>query len=206
MNSTRFDEVMSFRPTGGGHGSGRGLPGKSEFPAAWSEDTALARVEATVHEPLLRTQIGHTVFDEREFDGVLVCTVWRRPMDGNSRMVTAFPVCGEGVVFNVYPSGYPADLVTSVAQAMPELLEGGSSDDVRLVANAAAVGEPYEAVQSGMWVALRDGIALPEHYMMAIGTMIHTGFFAAADEEELVGVFNALARRDHPDTTAWGQL
>ncbi|MFC4605502.1 hypothetical protein [Rhodococcus kronopolitis] len=206
LPGTRFDRMLSFRAASGGHDTGLGLPGKSEFPAEWSTDTTLARIDATMDSPDRRTQIGHTVFDERTFDGVLVCCVWRRPMEGGSRMLTAFPVCGDGVALNPYPADYPADLVTSVAQALPDLLADGDREAVRLVAMAAAVGEPYEAVQSGLWVALRDGIALPEKYMMAIGTMVDNNFFAAEDDDEIVAVFNVLARRDHPEATSWGQL
>ena len=44
---------------GGGHGAGRGNPGKSEFPSRWSDDRAMEAVEDVANDPAsLRTVAG----------------------------------------------------------------------------------------------------------------------------------------------------
>ena len=42
---------MDGDATGGGHGSGRRISGKSEFPAALSEDEIIVGVEAIANDP-----------------------------------------------------------------------------------------------------------------------------------------------------------
>ncbi|MGO4204010.1 hypothetical protein AB4Z09_20090 [Rhodococcus sp. TAF43] len=191
------------RPPAGGHGSGVGLPGKTEFPATWSRETVMARIESTTVEPQSRTVIGWTVFDEREFDGVWVCVVWRRRPDEEPRVVTAYPLSGDGVVFNELPDDYPRNLVIPTANDLCKAVDSAPDQLVRLVRNTASCGEPYEAILAGLHVATVHGIALPLDLMDNVAQLIFDRFFDDADYEELTAVFSALAERDHPGSV-WG--
>ncbi|WP_433610914.1 hypothetical protein [Prescottella agglutinans] len=192
-----------YRPPAGGHGSGVGLPGKTEFPAAWSTETVMERIEWTTVEPMARTVIGRTVFDEREFDDVRVCVLWRRPLDEEPRVVTAYPLSGDGVVFNELPDDYPRNLVIPAANDLTKAVDSAPVQLVRLVQNAASCGEPYEAILAGLHVATACGIALPIDLMDTVAQLIFSGFFDDADNDELVEVFSELAARDYPESK-WG--
>ncbi|WP_430331425.1 hypothetical protein [Rhodococcus sp. ACT016] len=192
-----------YRPPAGGHGSGVGLPGKTEFPATWSTETVMERIECTTVEPMSRTVVGRTVFDEREFDDVWVCVLWRRPLDEEPRVVTAYPLSGDGVVFNELPDDYPRNLVIPTANDLCKAVDSAPVQLVRLVRNAASCGEPYEAILAGLHVATACGIALPIDLMSTVAQLIFSGFFDDADNDELVEVFSELAARDYPESK-WG--
>ncbi len=86
---------------GGGHLHGRGLTGKTEVPDRWSDDL-LDRLDRAMHSPTsARVAADGTEVDLYSLiDDVLVFTVLRRRSNGSWRFVTAFPLCGRGVVHN----------------------------------------------------------------------------------------------------------
>ncbi|CAM2790388.1 EndoU domain-containing protein [Prescottella defluvii] len=194
-----------YRPPAGGHGAGVGLPGKTEFPATWSRETVMERIESTTVEPLARTVIGCTVFDEREFDGVWICVVWRRRPDSEPQVVTAYPLSGDGVVFNELPDDYPRNLVLPAATDLSKAVDSAPDELVRLVRNAVSCGEPYEAILAGLHIADSHRIALPLSLMNTIAQLIFDRYFDDADYAELTDVFTTLAERDHPEST-WGPV
>ncbi|WP_072689837.1 EndoU domain-containing protein [Rhodococcus marinonascens] len=190
------------RPPAGGHGSGVGLPGKTEFPTTWSNDTVMVRVRETTVEPHTRSVIGWTVFDEGEFDGVWVCVVWRRQGE-QSRLVTAYPVAGDDVVFNEFPDDYPQNLVIPAAWDVCDDVNSAPEQDTHLIRNAGACSEPYEAILAALHVAEKFQILLPLERMNTLAQLMFSGFFDDSDEDELVEVFSGLATRDYPDNN-WG--
>lgn len=84
---------------GGGHRPGTGRPGKTEFPAHWSDDEIISRVMQTARAPQRgfihpRYQTFNVL---REFDGVTVLVSVNRSGD----VITAYPrPGGRGVVDN----------------------------------------------------------------------------------------------------------
>ncbi len=48
----RATHILDGDATGGGHRSGTGSPGKTEFPAHWDDDTILNAIEAVAHSPV----------------------------------------------------------------------------------------------------------------------------------------------------------
>lgn len=205
VDSARWAQ-MWFRPPVRGHGVGRGVPGKWESPSDWTDQFVVEAVEATMDEPDARTVIGHTVFDDKTVGDVVLCAVWRRRPGEEPWVVTAYPFIGDRITINPTPSDHPKNMVSIIAEAMPRLLDSAPENDVLCVRIAAAVGEPYEAIHAGMWLALDHGIALPESEMLAVRMMIDNEFFDPCDEDELRMLFNALTARDHPDATLWDPL
>lgn len=90
--------VWEGEPNGrqGGHRSGLGREGKTEFPEHWD----ISMVEHSIHEVLSRPQRIHTdgrnLTLHRIIGGVMVCVKLRKSI--HSYLVfAAFPVCGDGV-------------------------------------------------------------------------------------------------------------
>ena len=50
VSPARRRHILDGDATGGGHGPGRKIPGKSEFPAALSDDEIIAGVEAIAND------------------------------------------------------------------------------------------------------------------------------------------------------------
>lgn len=81
-------EVRPNGTYGGGHGAGTGYPGKSEFPARWSDEQIMHHVSDIATDPLsttVRTQ-GRDVFVAGTRDGIDIEVLIR-----NGEIWTAYP-------------------------------------------------------------------------------------------------------------------
>lgn len=83
---------------GGGHASGVGIPGNSEFPERWDDDQIIANVQEAVQNPtpphVARPNGGWDV--QGTVDGVVIQIHINR--DGT--IWSAYPLSGDGVVVN----------------------------------------------------------------------------------------------------------
>ncbi|MQA77062.1 MAG: hypothetical protein GEV10_01035 [Streptosporangiales bacterium] len=99
----RLAHILDGDQYGGGHRHGTGIPGKSEFPATWSDQTAASFIRATARAPqrvVYTAARGRRVEQwrcEREWDGVVVVSI----VHGDGHVHTAWPLPGgRGVVDN----------------------------------------------------------------------------------------------------------
>jgi len=80
---------------GGGHGPGRAIPGKREFPSRWSDETTLRHIMDVAQHPSGAVQLPNRDFRAwGERDGVLL-SVLLSPI---GEVLTSYPVSGAGVV------------------------------------------------------------------------------------------------------------
>lgn len=94
---TRPTPPLRYPLKGGGHGAGRGIPGKSEYPARWSDDDAMDFVMDVAREPDgAVTQPDGTFRAWGTRDGVELRVIVTEEGD----VETGYPVAGEGVVTN----------------------------------------------------------------------------------------------------------
>jgi hypothetical protein len=95
---TRPSPPIRYPLKGGGHGTGRGIPGKSEYPARWSDDDAMDLVMDVAQQPEAVAPQPDGTFRARGVrDGVELGVI----VTELGQVVTAYPVAGEGVVTNV---------------------------------------------------------------------------------------------------------
>lgn len=90
VSPARRVHILEGDRTGGGHRPGRGVPGKSEFPAGWSDERIIAAIEDVANDPAARRRVeadGRTVVTGRR-DGVDIRVVVER--DGRT-IVTGYP-------------------------------------------------------------------------------------------------------------------
>lgn len=90
VTPARRVHILEGDARGGGHRPGRGIPGKSEFPAGWSDDRIIAAIEDVANDPAARRRVeadGRTVATGRR-DGVDIRVVVER--DGRT-IVTGYP-------------------------------------------------------------------------------------------------------------------
>ncbi|GAA0569193.1 hypothetical protein GCM10009416_04370 [Craurococcus roseus] len=90
VTPARRVHILEGDARGGGHRPGRGIPGKSEFPAGWSDDRIIASIEDVANDPASRRRVeadGRTVVTGRR-DGVDLRVVVER--DGRT-IVTGYP-------------------------------------------------------------------------------------------------------------------
>lgn len=94
----RLAHILDGDEKGGGHLSGTGAAGKTEFPATWDEDKIAAAVNHTANRPqAVRQQRDGSWKTRRDHDGVTVTAIVRP--DG--RVWTAWPEPGgPGVITN----------------------------------------------------------------------------------------------------------
>jgi Bacterial EndoU nuclease len=52
VSAARRIHILDGDATGGGHGPGRGVPGKSEFPAILTDDQIIAGIENIANDPV----------------------------------------------------------------------------------------------------------------------------------------------------------
>jgi len=79
--------VLEGDATGGGHRAGTGIPGKSEFPATWSDDKILHYISDVDTAPnSIRTKQGNTTLIEGMREGVKI-----RVVERDGRIVSAYP-------------------------------------------------------------------------------------------------------------------
>jgi hypothetical protein len=98
LTPDRIAHILDGDEKGGGHISGTGEPGKTEFPSTWDADTITAAVSHTAHRPQrVRQQADGSWKTRRDHGGVTVTAIVRP--DG--RVWTAWPEPGgPGVVTN----------------------------------------------------------------------------------------------------------
>lgn len=83
--------ILDGDGTGGGHGAGRGIPGKSEFPSGWSDDRVIHEISDIATDP---TRIGSSpnrvgyVTTTRSANGIDIKVVYDTV---NKRIVTGYP-------------------------------------------------------------------------------------------------------------------
>lgn len=90
VTPARRVHILEGDARGGGHRPGRGIPGKSEFPAGWSDDRIIAAIEDVANDPASRRRVeadNRTVVTGRR-DGVDIRVVVER--DGRT-IVTGYP-------------------------------------------------------------------------------------------------------------------
>jgi hypothetical protein len=51
INSQQRTHILDSDATGGGHGPGRGISGKSEFPASWSDEQIMNYILEVIQDP-----------------------------------------------------------------------------------------------------------------------------------------------------------
>ena len=51
INSQQRTHILDSDTTGGGHGPGRGISGKSEFPASWSDEQIMNYISEVIQDP-----------------------------------------------------------------------------------------------------------------------------------------------------------
>ena len=79
--------ILDSDETGGGHRAGTGIPGKTEFPADWSDDKILGEISDVATDPSSKHEVqGSRTVSEGTRDGVEIRTVH----DGG-RIITGYP-------------------------------------------------------------------------------------------------------------------
>lgn len=93
-------------PKLGGHRAGTGRPGKTEFPAEWSDDRVINAVQSTMDEPDVVIHRGDRTDYLKEVDRVIVrsSTFFQ---DGIRHFRSAYPHNGDGVMLNPAEGGPP---------------------------------------------------------------------------------------------------
>ncbi|MCC3584403.1 MULTISPECIES: EndoU domain-containing protein [unclassified Microcoleus] len=51
INSQQRTHILDSDTTGGGHGPGRGISGKSEFPARWNDEQIINYISEVIQDP-----------------------------------------------------------------------------------------------------------------------------------------------------------
>ncbi len=110
--------VRSLVLWGGGHGAGRGRPGKREFPATWTDDELIDRAMDVAQHPSGAVELPDgrfRAFGERA--GVLIGVV----VTAGGQLLTAYPVTGPGVVQNALSEERRpvAGLLESLLEVLP---------------------------------------------------------------------------------------
>ena len=104
ISSDRETHILDGDETGGGHRAGTGLPGKTEFPAEWSDEVVLENITSVAKDPnstwTQRTGNPGAEFTNR---GTPVKWAVEGTVDGINIRVIVEP-SGRGVV-----SGYPTN-------------------------------------------------------------------------------------------------
>lgn len=90
--------VRAKRPLrGGGHGPGRGLPGRREFPSRWSDDDVVAHTMDVARHPSGAVELPSGDFRAYgERDRVQLSVL----VGADGTVLTSYPVEGDGVVQN----------------------------------------------------------------------------------------------------------
>lgn len=153
---TRPVQPVRYPLKGGGHGAGRGNPGKSEYPARWSDDDAMEHVMSVATGPDGAVKQPDGTFRAWGVrDGVDL----RVLITELGSVVTSFPVAGDGVVINPLDdlrAPYVARLQHVIdatemdddAQAgIDELMAAGEWDQVVLHLRALPVADRLELEQ-----------------------------------------------------------
>ncbi|MCA1712731.1 MAG: EndoU domain-containing protein [Actinobacteria bacterium] len=152
---TRPPQPVLHPLKGGGHGPGRGIPGKSEFPARWSDDAAIDHTMSVATEPDGAVQQPDGTFRAWGVrDGVDLRVI----VTELGHVQSSYPVTGEGVVTNPLDElrrPY-VERLQRLVDAAPfddparagaaELLAAGEWDQVVLHLRAVTSGEELDAL------------------------------------------------------------
>ncbi|MCU1673449.1 MAG: hypothetical protein JWN77_1562 [Frankiales bacterium] len=132
---TRPPQPVHYPLKGGGHGPGRGIPGKAEFPARWSDDDVTEAFMSVAQQPdgaVEQPDGSFRAWGVR--DGVDLRVI----VTALGHVQSAFPVSGEGVVTNPLD-----DLRRPYVERLQRLVHAAPFDDeARLgAAELMAAGE-----------------------------------------------------------------
>lgn len=140
-NSVREKPRPTLRPkrplAGGGHGPGRGLPGKREFPASWSDDDVVARTMDVARRPDRAVRLLSGLFRASGERGGVQLSVLVSP-DGE--VVVSYPVAGEGVRQNPL-DGWRTEPVERLQRLVEAGVPGGAEEPRASLDELLAVGE-----------------------------------------------------------------
>lgn len=150
---TRPAQPVRYPLKGGGHGTGRGNPGKSEYPARWSDDQAIEHVMSVATSPDGAVKQPDGTFRAWGVrDGVDLRVV----VTELGSVVTSYPVSGDGVAVNPLDdvrAPYVArlqhviddtELDDDTRAGIDELMAAGEWDQVVLQLRALPVADPAE--------------------------------------------------------------
>ena len=104
LSSKRYNHILNSDSTGGGHGKGRNIPGKSEFP--WEDEQTIEYVEDVATDPdsTYRRQDGGPLNRYYDKNGDPVRFVVEGFRDGHRIRVITEPA-GEGII-----TAFPPDI------------------------------------------------------------------------------------------------
>jgi hypothetical protein len=92
-------EIADFRR--GGHLFGTGRAGKTEFPAGWDRYTIMQAVQAVIDGPDSVERGGDRIVRKAMVSGVMIqVSSYPDRVTGKQRLHSAYPIFGDGVVFN----------------------------------------------------------------------------------------------------------
>lgn len=198
---------LDYAPPSGGHGSGKGTPGATEFPADWSANEVFDRIRDTVLTPQTWYLFGTTVTYFKEHEGVWVGAVARQFTEEPAELITAFPLEGsEGVRVNPYGSE-PYLLVRvyedmidmfSKVSLMTDLGKDERTASVLWVAsNLLRAGEPYEGVIWMLEASQELGLGFSEVIYSNLLLMANDGYFNGTYTGASFGELIASEWREH---------
>lgn len=128
---------------GGGHGPGRGRPGKREFPASWSDDDVIARTMEVAREPSGTFELPSGDFRAHgERHGVAIAVL----VSARGDVLSSYPTAGDGVVQNTLDEQRSAEVhhLQELVDALPS-----ETDETRAsLDELIAVGEWPHVVRS----------------------------------------------------------
>ena len=84
--------ILDGDATGGGHGAGRGVSGKSEFPSDWTDEDVINEVESVANDPASKaTPQGSRTRIDGTRNGVDIRVIVEGKPGAGGRIVTGFP-------------------------------------------------------------------------------------------------------------------
>ena len=92
-DATARRHILAGDATGGGHGPGRALSGKSEFPRHWIEEEVIAYIESVANDraSVRPVQSNGRIAIDGTREGVDVRVIVEPTPSGAGRIITGFP-------------------------------------------------------------------------------------------------------------------
>lgn len=97
LTPDRLAHILDGDEYGGGHRHGAGIPGKTEFPESWNDDTIAATVLRAAHRP---QQVEQQNNGRWRVNGIYEEVDMRVIVNPDGRIWTAHPIAGPGVTTN----------------------------------------------------------------------------------------------------------